>query len=124
MRQSAQTLRDRSIRDQGTCPWPVPTRAARPASISFRSARLTWGISSGRLRNHGQKATHQAKPRTATSTTGDFQLPMAVKSQTRISGASAPPSRLDIQMVPWAEPRSVVGIQSAVIREIDGKVPA
>ena len=32
--------------------------------------------------------------------------------------------RLDIQIVPWALPRSVVGIQSAVIREIDGNVPA
>ena len=99
-------------------------RAARPASISFRSARLTCGISSGRLRNHGQNPAHQARPSTATSTSGIFQSPIAAKSQTRRSGASAPPSRLDIQIVPWAEPRSVVGIQSAVIREIDGKVPA
>ena len=39
-------------------------------------------------------------------------------------GASTPPARLHIQMKPWAEPRSVVGIQSAIIRERTGNVPA
>ena len=36
----------------------------------------------------------------------------------------APPTRLDIQSSPWAAPRSSIGIQSEIIREIDGKVPA
>ena len=36
----------------------------------------------------------------------------------------APPTRLDIQSNPWAPPRSLIGIQSEIIREIAGKVPA
>ena len=49
---------------------------------------------------------------------------MNANSQTKTSGASAPPIRLDIQIAPCAEPRSLAGIQSAIIREIDGNVPA
>ena len=40
------------------------------------------------------------------------------------SGAGRRPTRLDIQTAPCAEPRSVVGIQSAIIRENAGNVPA
>ena len=35
-----------------------------------------------------------------------------------------PPSRLNIQTNPWAEPRSVTGIQSAITRDQTGKNPA
>ena len=37
---------------------------------------------------------------------------------------SAPPHRLNIQIAPWAKPRSVMGIQSAMTRPSAGKPPA
>ncbi len=85
---------------------------------------MTCGISSGWLRNHGEKTAHHSNPSTATITSGIFQSCIARNIQTRSSGARQPPIRLDIQTAPWAEPRSVVGIQSAIIRAIAGNVPA
>ena len=58
------------------------------------------------------------------STHGTFQSPISANNVTTMRGARAPPTRLNIQTAPCAEPRSVVGIQSAIIREKAGNVPA
>src|SRR6185503_9817891 len=66
IKHNPQTLGDASNCRQGT--GPVTAGAAgRLLTINSRSAELSWRISSGRLRNHNQKNTHQAKPRPATS---------------------------------------------------------
>src|SRR5262245_722043 len=51
---------------QGTDPCTVSEWVRLP--ITFRSASLTAGWSSGRLRNQPAKATHQMKPRNANKT--------------------------------------------------------
>ena len=72
------------------------------------SPRLTRGISSGRSRNHGQNAPHQSRPSAAISRKGIGQLPQTRKSQINRNGIKAPPHRLNIQIDPWALPRSVM----------------
>ena len=123
IRHSDQTLSEPAMRDQGTARGWLEV-GGRPATIRSRSPRLTWAISSGRLRNHGQKAAHHRTPRQPINTNGMGQPPNCQKSQTNRNGMSVPPRRLSIQIAPWAKPRSVTGIQSAMMRPITGKPPA
>src|SRR5882672_5842844 len=69
MRHSAQTFREprKCFQETGRC---GPERAACPDEMRASSAALTAVISPGRLRNHGQKAQHQSKPKAASSQQG------------------------------------------------------
>src|SRR5437764_11817010 len=97
IRHNAHTLGDLKKRDQGTGPFGARL-TARPETMKLRSAALTWGISSGRLRNHSQKKAHQTRPRTVRTPKGAVQLPKTpLISQTTSSGARAPPRRVNIQ---------------------------
>src|SRR5687768_13431314 len=105
MRHRPQTLGEASIASQGTSPAAFAV-GDRLEEISFRSAAFTPAISSGRLRNHTQNRAAHARPRQATSAieTGQpgFSLePKAtVMSQTAKREATAPPSRLQVQIDP------------------------
>ena len=55
---------------------------------------------------------------------GTGQPPQTSKSHLRRKGIKAAPQRLNIQMRPWALPRSESGIQSAMTRPRVGKPPA
>src|SRR5262249_13119135 len=123
IRHNDQTLSEPAIWDQGTAVGRSGD-LGRPAAIRSSSWRLTCGISSGWLRNQGQNAPHQRRPRPAVSTNGTGQLPHTAKSQASRKGMRAPPHRLNIQMAPWAKPRSVTGIQSATTRPKVGKPTA
>ena len=54
----------------------------RPSdSINRSSSRLTRGVSSGRLRNQGQKHAPHAKPKSETRISGVFQSPIAQRAR-------------------------------------------
>src|SRR5437764_15361651 len=94
IRHSAHTLGDLRKRDQGTGPVTAGV-TERPDTMKSRSAALTCGISSGRLRNHHQKKAHQTRPRPVRTTKGIVQVPKtSLISQTTSSGARAPPRRV------------------------------
>src|SRR3954451_4173993 len=112
-RQSDQALRDRSILDQGI-EWRPAFRGARPATISTRSASFTEADSSGVSRNQGQNTTHQARPMAARIQNGVRHVPNCANNGAMTSGITAPPSRPEVQISPWAVPRIVTGSQSAV----------
>src|SRR5579862_5567181 len=99
LRHSAHTLMDVKNRRHGNA---LDGRGAadRPATMRSRSAALTWGMSSGRLRNQGQKRAHQSRPKPAMSNRGVSQSPKNINSQSKSNGASAPPSRLNVQSKP------------------------
>src|SRR5258707_405569 len=87
------TLGDAKNRAHGIGP-TVAGAIGRCDAINSRSAVLTCGISSGRLRNHNQKKTHQTTPSPAMSVSGIAQpWKTLVMSHTTKSGAIAPPSR-------------------------------
>src|SRR5947209_6306833 len=124
IRHSAQTLTEPRKRDHERGGGLAAT-AGRPASMSARSAALTPRISAGRLRNHGQKKAHQSRPRPARMTKGIGQPWKTLKSHSPTSsGATKPPSRLKVQISPWAKPRRVVGTQSATTRARPATPPA
>src|SRR5262245_2267972 len=86
MRHSAHTLREPRNRATGA-------GEARPTSAGFASG--------GRSRNHGQNRAHHTSPSPASSHRGVDQLPKApVISHTTSTGATAPPTRLDVQTSP------------------------
>src|SRR6516225_11133334 len=72
IRHKAHTLRERGKTDQGTGLFP-PAPGGRPAAMRPHSAALAEDISSGRLRNHGQKKAHQSKPSPARTQQGVAQ---------------------------------------------------
>ena len=74
--------------------------ADRPRRIKRRSPSFTAAMSSGRLRNQGRNAAHQATPSSAIRTKARRGSPVTLKSQTSRIGAITPPSRLDVQMTP------------------------
>ena len=78
------------MRFQGTEPWPEGA-GPRPDSMSRSSAALTDFISSGRLRNQGQKIAHQTTPKPATATSADCQEPNQPNKLPTSNGAAAPP---------------------------------
>src|SRR5262245_16535638 len=124
IKHNPQTLGDASSCNQGTAPIATVI-VARLLEINSHSAALTWGISSGRLRNHNQKNMHHAKPSPAMSVMGGAQpLKTIVINHTTNTGAMAPPSRLHVQIDPCAKPRCCPGIQSATTRASPGKTPA
>src|SRR5579859_3051273 len=100
IRHSAHTLRDLKKRDHGT--GSERTGAVdRPNSIRSRSARLTCGICSGRLRNHSQNPMDQNRPRLASMKKETAQPGNTLNSQSPIrSGATKPPRRLNVQINP------------------------
>src|SRR5215468_7039061 len=105
IRHNAQALRDLRKSGQGMGPF-TGGWTGRPEAMRSHSAALTCGISSGRLRNHGQKKAHHSKPRPARSHKGVVQLKKTfVISKTASGGTRAPPRRLSAQTLPWAKPR-------------------
>src|SRR5260370_13145768 len=123
MSDSDQTLTELNMTDQGTGPGG-PRLMTRPASMRFLSAALTPGISAGRLRNHGQNRAAQRTPRPPMIQKGVVQVPKESNSQRNRNGTNAPPKRLNVQVIPWAEARCLRGIQSASARARVGKPPA
>src|SRR5438105_3928429 len=85
---------------------------ASPATIRSRSAAFTEPISSGRLRNHGQNIAHHSRPSPAMTQNGVVQAPKATNSHRKMNELIAPPRRLNVHTRPWANPRSLGGIQS------------
>src|SRR2546425_177708 len=95
-----QTLGDASNCRQGIGHVAVGM-AGRLREINSSSAELSWRISSGRLRNHSQKNAHQAKPRPAMSVMVVAQpWNTLVINHTTNTGATAPPTRLNVQIDP------------------------
>src|SRR5262245_52820386 len=126
IRHNPQTLGERSIRAHGTVADSVGLTGSlsRPAAIDSRSAAFTESISAGRLRNHGQNTGHQSSPRAATIQNGVVQVPNSAIKPRKMNGLTAPPSRLNVQTSPWAKPRCLTGIQSAITRAHAGNPPA
>src|SRR5262245_16558143 len=97
----------------------------RSAAMNSRSAALTRGISSGRLRNQIQKNEHHRAPIPASAHKQDVQWPrMSLVSHRTRNGASAPPRRVHVQFNPCAKPRCRAGTQSAITRARMGNPPA
>jgi len=92
IRHNAQTLTDPNMANQGTVPPREPSAAAeagRPRAISARSAALTCGISSGRLRNQIQNGTAATTPNAANSQKGVVQVPHRSNSARNRKGPTA-----------------------------------
>src|ERR1700680_4509495 len=123
IKQSAHTFSEPNRANQGTAAGSSAD-ASRPRPISPRSAALTVGISSGRLRNHIQNGAQTRMPKPANSQKGVVHVPQRSNSPRNRKGPPAPPSRLNIQTVPWADARSVIGVQSVITRAQTGKNPA
>src|SRR5678815_640524 len=146
IRQRPQTLGDARNCLHGTGP-AAALAGGRSRAISSRSAALSCDISAGRLRNQSQNSAAQTRPASAMSVMVVDQSPCSlverlsgircnsltpaggppktlVMSQTTKMGAAAPPTRLKVQIEPWAKPRLLAGIQSATTRANPGKTPA
>src|SRR5260370_4241713 len=98
IRQSDQTLSDPRKGRHGT-PWPGERDLRWPA-IQASSAALTRFISSGRFRSQGQTAAHHTNPKNATATKAASQPRQMKTSAPMMNGATAPPSRLHVQIRP------------------------
>ena len=74
----------------------------RPSAINSRSGSLTSGISSGLFRNQNQNAIAAAIPGAAKNQNGVVQVLNALDNRLNTGGAIAPPTRLQVQTLPWA----------------------
>src|SRR4051812_41281230 len=105
MRHNPQTLGDLRNADHGTAPWSAGA-ASRSATMSLRSDSLTFTMSAGELRNQKKKNAAQPRPSAANKVSGVAQPWNTISiSATASDGAIAPPSRLKVQIDPWAKPR-------------------
>src|SRR5947207_13122446 len=91
--------------------------------MNLSSTAFTEGCFEGSYRNHRHQKTAQNTPRLP-KIQKLARHPAAAISAIASGGASAPPSRVPMKMMPCARPRSAVGNHCEKLREALGKAPA
>src|SRR6266850_7297329 len=91
--------------------------------MSSNSSGFTEGCLAGSSRNHFHQPNAQKSP-SVPKIQKLARQPTAPISATASGGASAPPSRVPINVMPCARPRSLTGNHFEKLREVLGNAPA